>query len=315
MTAAGVIPSVAILTLSLLACGVEHRIEAQQARSSREVELEEKNRQLQKELEEEREKNRAQIQYISDATKTVNDIQDELNKISSEEAALTARARSIELQANVDRSQRDELFARVGTLTQKLRDAEKRLSDYKQRIKDQNAQIGELAQTIENLQTGISLRDTTIKQLRQTIESMKIQVEVLEDKVSDQESELNQGRANAAVQRQKIDKLNEGFYVLDSLRNLEHDGIIRYEGGLLRMGRVPRTNGGIDKARNRHLIDIRVPLTLSIPHPCDKVRVVSEHDVTSWKKESGGTSRSCVFSITNSAVFWRTKALVIGVAR
>lgn len=315
MTAAGVMPSVAILTLSLLACGVEQRIEAQQTRSGREVELEEKNGQLQKELEEEREKNRAQTQYISDATKTVNDIQDELNKISSEEATLAARARSIELQANVDRSQRDELFARVGTLTQKLRVTEKRLRDYKQQIKDQNAQIGELAQTIENLQTGMALRDTTIKQLRQTIESMKIKVEVLEDKVSDQAAELDQGRAHAAAQRQKIDKLNEGFYVLDSLRNLKHDGIIRYEGGLLRMGRVPRVNGGIDKARNRHLIDIRDPLTLSIPYPCDQVRVVSEQDVTSWKKEPGATPRSCEFSVTNSAVFWRTKTLVIGVAR
>jgi peptidoglycan hydrolase CwlO-like protein len=315
MTPAGVMTSIAILTLSLLACGVEQRIAAQQTRSSREVELDEKNRQLQKELEEEREKNRAQTQYISDATKTVNDIQDELNKISSEEAVLTARARSIELQANVDRSQRDELFDRVGTLTQKLRDAEKRLGDYKQQIKDQNAQIGELAQTIENLKTSMALRDTTIKQLRQTIESMKIKVEVLEAKVSAQTAELNQGRANAAEQGQKIDKLSEGVYILDSLRNLEHNGIIRYEGGLLRMGRVPRVNGGIDRARNRHLIDIRDALTLSIPYPCDQVRVVSEQDVTSWKKEPGAPPLSCQFSVTNSAVFWRSKTLVIGVAR
>jgi len=299
--------------LVLMACGETRTEAAPQTKTRREAELEEEKQQLVKQLAEEREKTEAQTRYISEATKTINDVQDELNRITEEQEAVTAKAHSIELQAQADRSQRDELFERVKTLQDKLREANAKLDDYQRRAGEQNAQIGELSKTIAGLKTALAAREETIARLRETVEAMKVQVAGLVETVASQQEAIDQGAKANAAQKEEIDSLNAVYYVVDSLRNLRRTGVIRYEGGLFLIGRVPKVNGIADPKQFRK-VDKRNQLYLAIPKPCAQVHIVSEHPDGSWTKvpELGN---SCGFTVVTPELFWRTTVLVIGVDR
>jgi uncharacterized protein (DUF3084 family) len=296
------------MTLFMAACN-EPRASAQQ-QSPREAELAAENKQLQRALAEEREKNEAQTRYVSDATKTINDVQDELNKITSEEAALAAKARSVEMQASVDRSQRDELSAHVAALSKKVRDNEAKIEQYRQRAKEQNARIGDLSKTIDGLQVALTARDEMIAVLRQTIDSMSGKVRDLEQQVSVKDEEIRQGEQVAERQKQTIDTLNEVYFLVGSMRDLQRWHVIRYVGGVFHIGRVAKVNSSITRDIF-HAVDARQPFELELSSSCSEVRVVSEHDPKSWRKEPvSGTS--CLFRVIKPDVFWRTKILVVG---
>lgn len=234
----------------------------------------------------------------------MNEIQQNLDSIKTIEKIVSVQTdRGIELKADAKR-QIIEDVARINELLQKNKELVKSLQG---KLRASNLKIVELETMIANLNKQVGEKDAEIVSLKQELENLHVNVASLNQKIETitRESEQTIKEKNQAIQEQTI-AMNTAFYAFGTKKELEENGVIEKEGGVLGMGRTIK----LKKDFNRDYfmkVDIREFKLLQLN--TKKAKVVTTHPVDSYRLTGDKTVESLV--IDKPEEFWKASKYLL----
>jgi septal ring factor EnvC (AmiA/AmiB activator) len=263
------------------------------------------------ELEEERRKNELLKVYVAEATKTINDVQEQLAKIGPMQGAISTRTRDPELRGSVSAGQRQVLLRQITDMQAQLQQSAQAIAAFKERESGFVEKVTELSETIDRLQTTVEEKTREIDALHKTIASMSVEVERLK-------SEQRENRAAIAAHEQTIqardrdvtrltEELNTAHVAIGSVRDLLSQNIVVQVG---RIRRSRRVSPDLDPT-SLTPIDIRTTSEFVIAAPANRVEVISTHPVSSYHLESRSGVGSALV-VDHAEEFWKFRYLIIG---
>jgi chromosome segregation ATPase len=263
------------------------------------------------ELEEERRKNELLKVYVAEATKTINEVQEQLASIGPMQGSISTRTRDPELRGSFSAGQRQNLLRQITEMQQQLQQSANVIAEFKERESGFTEKVTELSQTIDRLQTAVAEKTLEIDALRKTIASMSVEVERLQ-------SEQRENRAAIAAQEQTIqerdrdvvlltDKLNTAHVAIGSVRDLMAQKIVVQVG---RIRRSRKVSPDLDPTRLTP-IDVRTTSEFVIAAPKERVEVISTHPVASYHLENRAGVGSALV-VDRADEFWKFRYLIIG---
>lgn len=262
-------------------------------------------------LEDERHKNELLKVYVSEATKTINEVQEKLASIGPTQGSISARARDPELRSSVSSGQRQALLRQITNMQLELRQSADAIAAFKKKESDYTEKADDLSATIDRLQKVVTDKTREIDELRKAIVTMGVEVERL------QTAERENLAAIAAHEQTIVerdldvarltDELNTAHVAIGAVRDLMDQKIV------IQVGRIRRSRRVSPELDPTLLtpIDIRTTSEFVIPAPKERVEVISQHPVTSYHLETRAGVGSALV-VDDVETFWKFKYLVIG---
>lgn len=237
-----------------------------------------------------------------------NEIQSNLDSIKKLEELVTVRsARGREMSPQQRRLIVDDI-----DLINNLLQENKQLTDsLQQKLNNTNFRVGKLQgmvaefdKMVANLQNQLQQKDEEIFTLNGEIQKLNYDIGSLNQKI-----EIIQGESQQKTEiiESQTAQLNEAFYAYGSVKELEENGVIERDGGVLGIGR----NIDVKENFNRgYFTKIDIRRFEYIPLMVNKADVISVHPAGSFHI-SGVESADTLF-IDNKEEFWKaSKFLVI----
>jgi predicted nucleic acid-binding Zn-ribbon protein len=162
--------------------------------------------------------------YFEDVVNSVNSVYADLEKVRTKEAQLVERSGGPEgpIQfANAD--SRNRLIENINDIGLALKENRKKIADLQTRTKSFKGQIAGLNTLIGNLKQTLQEREQSIAQLEGRVQG-------LESSVAEKTKVLSEKEALIVDQQHRI---NTGYFVIGTRKELKEKGIITDEGGFL----------------------------------------------------------------------------------
>lgn len=234
----------------------------------------------------------------------MNEIQQNLDSIKTIEKIVSVQTdRGIELKADA-KQQIIEDIARINELLQKNKELVKSLQG---KLRASNLKIVELETMIANLNKQVGEKDAEIVSLKQELENLHVNVASLNQKIETitRESEQTIKEKNQAIQEQTI-AMNTAFYAFGTKKELEENGVIEKEGGVLGMGKTIK----LKKDFNReYFMKVDIREFKRLPLNTKKAKVVTTHPVDSYRLTGDKTVESLV--IDKPEEFWKASKYLL----
>lgn len=263
------------------------------------------------ELDDERKRNELLKVYVSEATKTINDVQDKLTSIGPIQGTITQKTQDPELRTSFSESQRQALLGQITNMQLELKQSAHAITEFKKKESAFSEKVAGLSATIDRLQTMVTQKTREIAELRQTVATLSIEVERLQ-------TEQREDRALIAARQQTIeekqrdvarlnDQLNTAHVAIGTVRDLIAQRIVIQVG---RIRRSRRVSPDLDPAKLTP-IDTRTTSEFIIPAAMDRIEVISVHPASSFRIEArAGVGTALV--VEHPETFWQFRYLIIG---
>jgi hypothetical protein len=229
---------------------------------------------------------------LQEFIESFNEIQENLNAIKEKEKIVSNAANKGDVRNKGNQIKEDiqaiyDLMAknknRIGSLTQKL--------------KQSNLKLSGLEKMIENLQNSITLKDEEIAELKTRMEGLNIELANLNTNYKVVESE------SAA----KTEALNTAYYAIGTSKELKEKKVISKEGGFIGLGKSTKVSTDFNK---EYFTKINIEQTTSINVGAKKAKLLTTHPSSSYKFV--GQKPVEKLEITNPKDFWgASKYLII----
>lgn len=269
---------------------------------------------LQKQLADERREAALQRQYIEDATRTINEVQDQLLKLEPLEKDLRRLGVEAEGGRRMKASQREAIFSKIAIIKSALEADSLRLAQFRTRNAAFAGKIEAFEQAISRLETAIADKNKEIAGLHKSVSQMTKQVETLRkertanlEKIERQQGEIAQ---KAEALKQAASERDRAYVLIAGTRDLIERGVLIETKRFLRR-RVVSLSAEQDTAVFR-AIDIRQDREFVLPGPLQRVKIYPTRAPSSYRlvAQQDGTS---TLTIDDPDGFWLSRYLVVSI--
>lgn len=258
-------------------------------------------------------------QYVSEVTSTLNEIQDDVNRISTD-AQTIKKTYNIEQGGKLDQSQKDEIKSKLEQINQQFAENKKKFDMLKAQVRKQKTRIGQLEKLINGLEKTIKEKEQYIMELEEQVKGLNIQVTSLKENISSLESRVSEkdraiDQKNRAIDQQNRDldektkELNTGFYVVGSVDELRDKGVVKKEGKVLGLGGTLVVDAESNK-NDFTEIDITKRTSFTIASSAKSIKILPARSSSSYEIKTLGNDEAQLV-IKDIKSFWKTKYLVI----
>ncbi len=263
-------------------------------------ELENKNKELQKQLE-------AKDQYIEEVTSAINEIHNQLestwameNKVLQQSSAKEGAKPPTHLQV------KQQILSRISDIDSILAANRKKLSGLQLRLKNAAIQYAGLQKMVEGLKTTLEEREKTLDDLQARVTSLESEVGVKTRVIAAREATI-EDQSNQLSER--IRQLNTVYYVAGKKDDLKKQGIIADEGGVL-WGLLGTTMvlAGNFNAELFQKMDKTKDFQIDVPGKI--AEIIPKRDAASFSMEETTGGRT-ILKIAKPDQFWKVNRLVI----
>jgi len=229
---------------------------------------------------------------INSFMRSFNEIQENLNVIKEKEKLVTTSAKTGDVKNN-----KDQIVEDIQLIYDLMNKNKQAVANMSGKLKKANLKIAELEKMITNLTIQLEQKDAEISDLREQLERMNLELSQLA--INYEESEKTSA--------EKTSQLNTAFYAFGTSKELQTQGVITKEGGLIGIGKTAQLSKDFNK---KYFTKIDVTETTTIPIAAKKAKILTNHPTSSYKLEGVGKVDKLV--ITNPDEFWsNSKYLVV----
>jgi predicted nucleic acid-binding Zn-ribbon protein len=179
--------------------------------------------------------------YFEDVVRAVNDVYADLESARAKEAQLVERTGGTEGPAQITNADtRQKLLKSIEEIGSGLKENRKKITDLQSRMKKFRGEIAGLNTLIDNLKNSLQERE-------QSIAKLETRVQGLEATVAEKAKVIEEKEGVIGDQQKKM---NTGFYVAGTRKELKEKGIISDEGGFLwgLLGSTTVMASGVDRS-------------------------------------------------------------------
>jgi outer membrane murein-binding lipoprotein Lpp len=288
------IPAVLAAVLIISGCGKNDELE------KRNAELQTKHSQLEQEL-------ASRDEYIENITSSVNEVYSNLETIRSKEKLVMNESNQLEAAKKLTREEiRQRLLSEISSIDTTLQKNRKKIDDLQSKVNSYRAQFASLRVLVTNLKKTIEEREASIAQLELKVKGLETEVGEKTQMLAERDSTITGQRATIEAQTHKM---NTGFYVVGTRKDLESKGIIRNEGGFLwgLLGSTTVLASGFNHEYFRP-INKWAEKTIEVKGNINEIIPKREAQFYSMKEPFNHQS---VLSIVEPTKFWQDNYLVI----
>lgn len=269
---------------------------------------------LQKTLDAERQEATLQRRYIEDATRTINEVQDQLLQLEPLEKDLRSLGVDAEQGRPVKATQRDVVLSKIAAIKTALEADAQLLAQFRSRNAAFAGKIVAFEQAISRLETAIAEKNKEISGLQASVSRMTRQVETLRkertanlQEIERQQSEIIQ---KAEELKQAASERDRAYVLIAPIRELIERGVLIETKRFLRrrvFSLSPEQDTAMFKA-----IDIRQDREFALPGSVQRIKVYPTRAPASYRLVAQQDGRS-ILTIDDPDQFWLSRYLVISV--
>ena len=276
--------------------------------NTRSDELEKQNAELQAKSNELNKELTNRDEFIGQVMESINGMHENLEGAREKERLLlnqtdklegTKKASSVEI--------RQGMLVQLADIDSSLKTDKKKLADLQAKVKSYKTQFASLNKMIANLKQTLEEREASIATLQTRVTELKGEVVQKNLMVAQRDSTIN---VQAGVITKQTTRINTGYYVIGTRRELKEKGIIADEGGFLwgLFGSTTILANGfnaslfspIDKTTATK-IDVRGNISEVIP----------KRNIACYSAAQSADRTSSTLSILKSDQFWQDNYVVI----
>ena len=250
------------------------------------------------------------LQAVAENARMMNEINTEMAKVKDLKSGVSPVVGS-EGGAQPDADQRAIVLARVKEMTERLNDAETRLSASQARIR-------RLSKSQDSLKTDLSSLETAVAEYQQMIATQRVEIATMSEQLATSQQEVAQLSVEKAALIDTVtaitDRSNTVYYVIGTKDSLKAKGIIVEEGGskVLFFGSKALQPARVLNEADFTAVDRRVVMEIPSPMTTQRYKIVSRQntDYIENKPDSKGRVTGGV-KIASPEGFWAPSKFLI----
>ena len=228
--------------------------------------------------------------YVDEVNKLIEEVDEDLGKIVETE---------VDMQ-KMDKGQ--DLKDKLTLIGQHIVDSKDKIADLEQRLASSKSDVKGLKKLFANLREKVETKEAEIVVLMQEKGVLEADMEQMGIEMAAKEQTITE-------QEMVIEEEQKRWNVYDKEKNLKNNGIIKKTGGFLGLGRTTTVTADLDPQYFTE-INYVTDLMINIPHPADKLKLLSTHKLNSYQILENGDQAT--LEIADPDAFWAaSKFLVI----
>jgi hypothetical protein len=263
-------------------------------------ELENKNKELQKQLE-------AKDQYIEEVTSAINEIHNQLESTWAMENKVLQQSPSKEGARSATNLQvKQQILSRISDIDSILAANRKKLTNLQIRLKNAATQYAGLQKMVEDLKATLEEREKALADLQARVKSLESEVSEKTKVIAAREATI-QDQSNQINERTL--QMNTVYYVVGKKDDLKVKGIITDEGGFLwgLLGSTTVLAGNFNPALFQKMDKTKES---QIEVAGKIVEIIPKRDAGSYSTEEASGGRT-ILKIVNADQFWKVNRVVV----
>ncbi|HPD67732.1 MAG TPA: hypothetical protein PLI27_06625 [Ignavibacteriales bacterium] len=249
-------------------------------------------------------------QYVAEVTNTINEIQDQVDKITAD-AKLIRKDYNIE-NGNLNNTQKEEIKQKLELINQQFAENKKKFEMLKKQMAKQKVKVASLEKMIANLEKSIKEKEEYIQELEELVRNLNIQVTTLKETVSGLQSEVSSKEKEIQKQKSELEEksteLSKGYVIIGSEDELRQKKIIKAEGKVLGMGGTVTVDPDMN-LNDLTEININNKKVFILGENVKKYKILPARNSATYSIEKNGNETKLVVKDVDN--FWKTKYLII----
>lgn len=240
--------------------------------------------------------NAEQAAALDSFFRAMNDIQANLDEIREKEKMIARDTMGGDVG-----SRKDQITADIQAIYDLMVLNKQRLASAKKNLKDANLQIASMQATIDQLNSTLATREGEIVVLKDNLEKKNIELSNLSMNYQElqQESEA------------KTEQLNTAYYAYGTSKELETQGVINKEGGVIGIGKTVKMS---ETPNTEYFTQIDIMRVSEIQLSAKEAKLVTTHPAGSYRIE-GADGKADKLVITNPTQFWSVSKYLVVVVK
>jgi hypothetical protein len=229
--------------------------------------------------------------------RAMNDIQANLDEIKAKEKLI---ANDTAKKGDLG-SRKQQITADIQAIYDMMVQNKQRLATAKANLKNSNLQIASMQTTIDQLNNTLITREAEITELKDDLEKRNLELSNLSMSYQEVQQESDA----------KTTMLNTAYYAYGTKKELESQGVITLEGGVIGLGKTIKMN---EKPNTDYFTQVDITTLNEIPLSSKEATVVTTHPAGSYRIE-GTDGRADKLVITDQAKFWSVSKYLVVVVK
>lgn len=228
--------------------------------------------------------------------RAMNDIQANLDLIKEKEKMIASDTSKGDVG-----SRKDKITADIQAIYDMMVQNKQRLAASKKNLSNANLQIASMQTMIDNLNNTLITREAEITELKDDLEKKNLELSNLSMNYQELQQESDA----------KTVALNTAYYAYGTKKELESQGVITLEGGVIGLGKTIKMN---EKPNTDYFTQVDITTLTEIQLSSKEATVVTTHPANSYKIE-GEDGRADKLVITDQAKFWSVSKYLVVVVK
>jgi len=228
--------------------------------------------------------------------RAMNDIQANLNEIKVKEKMIASDTAKGDVG-----SRKDQITSDIQAIYDMMVQNKQRLASAKKNLSNANLQIASMQTTIDNLTNTLVMREAEITELKDDLEKRNLELSNLSMNYQELQQESDA----------KTVALNTAYYAYGTKKELESQGVITLEGGVIGLGKTIKMN---EKPNTDYFTQVDITNFTEITLSSKEATVVTTHPAGSYRIE-GTDGRADKLVITDATKFWSVSKYLVVVVK
>jgi peptidoglycan hydrolase CwlO-like protein len=263
-------------------------------------ELENKNKELQKQLE-------AKDQYIEEVTSAINEIHNQLESTWAMENKVMQQSPSREGARSASNMQvKQQILSRISDIDSILAANRKKLTNLQIRLKNAAVQYAGLQNIVDGLKATLEEREKTLADLQARVKSLESEVSEKTKVIAAREATI-EDQSNQISERTR--QMNTVYYVVGKKDDLKVKGIVMDEGGIF-WGLLGSTTVLASNFNSELFQKMDKTKDFQIEVAGKVVEIIPKRDAGSYSMDESTAGRT-VLKIVKPDQFWKVNRVVV----
>jgi hypothetical protein len=226
-----------------------------------------------------------------------NEIESDLQKITSREHMLTMQSNNPEMS----KDKKAMIMKELAYVRELIDSNKKKLAFLNNQLRNSGIKIASLQNQVDTLNARMAQRDQEIAALKSDLENRNTQIGQLNETVGSLHQAIV---ADSTKISQQIAEMNKAFVVAGTYKDLKNKGLLVKEGGVLGLGKRASLE---ENFKNDNLFtQVDITTTRQIPVHSKSAKLVTEHPASSYKMVKDEDNKSIAYiEIEDPATFWK----------
>jgi hypothetical protein len=276
--------------------------------NTRSKELEQQNAELQAKSNELYKELSTRDEYIGQVMETINGMHANLETAREKEKVIVSETDKMEGAKKASSGEiRQKMLGQLAEIDSTLKSDRKKLTDLQAKVRSNKVQIASLNTMIANLKATLEEREASIAALQGRVAELEGEVSQKTAMVAQRDSTIH---VQESIITRQTSKINTGYYIIGTRRELKEKGVIADEGGLLwgLFGTTTILANGFD---NSLFTPINKTTEMKIEVNGSVSEIVPKRNPSFYTTVPSADRERSTLQIMNADQFWQDNYLVI----